>query len=153
MQRETIIAFFCAAGCALLGCSGAEEALETMPPTPRPPVREEPARVEFQSKTDTVDVTQTGRVDSTYAPGHAPRIRFMVQIGAFRDPRLASAVQALARDRFHMPVLNDYFLQGGLYQIRIGFFETRGAALEFRARMQKEYQEDYRDAWVVQLRR
>jgi hypothetical protein len=148
-----MIALFCVAACGLLGCGSAEEAQEALKPAPRPPVREEPAHVEFQSKTDTVDVTQTGRADNFKAPGREPSIRFMVQIGAYKDPRLAAAVQTLARERYHMPVLNDFFLKAGLYQIRIGFFETRGAAMEFRARMLKEYQEDYRDAWVVQLRR
>lgn len=153
MQRATLIALFWIAGYGLLGCGSTEEVQEAAMPPPRPPIREEPARMEFQSKTDTVDVMQTGRADSANAPGHEPRIRFMVQIGAYRDPRLAAAVQTLARDRYRMPVLNDFFLKDGLYQIRIGFFETRGAAMEFRARMQKEFQEDYRDAWVVQLRR
>jgi cell division protein FtsN len=109
--------------------------------------------MEFKSKTDTVDVTQTGRIDSITTGGREAKIRFMVQIGAFKEPRLAAAVQALARERFRMPVLNDYFLQSGLYQIRIGFFETRDAATAFLARMKKEYPEDYKDAWVVQLRR
>jgi cell division protein FtsN len=109
--------------------------------------------MQFESKTDTVDVTQTGRAESVAAAAHEAQIRFMVQIGAFKDPHNAVHVQTLARTRYRMPVLNDFDLKLGVYQIRIGFFETREAAMEFRARLQKEFLEDYRDAWVVQLRR
>jgi hypothetical protein len=77
----------------------------------------------------------------------------MVQIGAFKDPQLATGVQTRARERYHLPVLNDYNILVGLYQIRIGFFETRDAANDFKARMMKAFPEDYKDAWVVQLKR
>jgi len=136
-----------------LGCGATEEIQEPTAPPPRPAAKEETARMKFASKTDTVSVTQTGRSDSMNAPGREPEIRFMVQIGAFKNPPLAAAVQTLARTRYRMPVLNDYALKAGLYQIRIGFFETREAAMAFRAKMQKDYPEEYRDAWVVQLRR
>lgn len=148
MQRSILTALFWGAAWTLFGCSSVEEAQEVLPP----PVKEEPARVEFQSTTDTVAVTSTGRAPAN-APGKEPQIRFMVQIGAFKNARLAASVQARARERYRMPVLNDYYLNAGLYQIRIGFFETREAAMEFRARMLKEYREEYKDAWVVQLRR
>jgi cell division septation protein DedD len=150
VHRSILTALLVGAAWALSGCPSVEEVQEPLPP---PPVKEEPARVEFESTTDTVAVTNAGRADSANVPGREQEIRFMVQIGAFKDPRLAAAVQARARERYRMPVLNDFSLTVGLYQIRIGFFETRGAAFEFRARMQKEYQEEYRDAWVVQLRR
>lgn len=151
--RAGMIALTFLAASPFLGCGGAETVQETVPPPPRPAPREEPPHVEFESKTDTVNVTQTGRADSVKAPGREPEIRFMVQIGAFRNPPLAAAVQTLARNRYRMPVLNDYGMKAGLYQIRIGFFETREAAVAFRAKMLKEYPEDYKDAWVVQLRR
>jgi cell division septation protein DedD len=77
----------------------------------------------------------------------------MVQIGAFKDPHLATAVQSTARQRYHMPVLNDYNIQVGLYQIRLGFFETRSSAQAFRRKMVQEYPADYKDSWVVQLPR
>ena len=77
----------------------------------------------------------------------------MVQIGAFKDPQKASRVQTVARERLHMPVLNDYHTALDLYQIRIGFFETYEAAQNFRIRMQKEFPTDYEDSWIVQLKR
>ncbi len=153
MQHATMIVLTLLAASPLLGCGAAEETQEPVTPPPRPAAKEETTRMEFESTTDTVDVTQAGRTDSANAPGGEQRIRFMVQIGAFKNPPLAAAVQTLARTRYHMPVLNDFVLKVGLYQIRIGFFETREAAMAFRARMQKDYPEDYRDAWVVQLRR
>lgn len=77
----------------------------------------------------------------------------MVQIGAFKDPHNASKVQVSARNRYHMPVLNDYDIAHGYYQIRIGFFESEDAARALCERLQKEYPNDYKDSWVVQLKR
>jgi cell division septation protein DedD len=77
----------------------------------------------------------------------------MVQIGAFKVARNASRVQTTARSRYHLPVLNDYNTAHALYQIRIGFFETKDDAYKFRQQMQLEHPADYKDAWVVQLRR
>lgn len=81
------------------------------------------------------------------------QIRYMVQIGAFKDPQYAAAVQTAARDRYHLPVLNDFNTSHALYQIRIGFFETREDAYNFRQKMRKDFPGDYKDAWVVQLKR
>ncbi len=153
MQHATMIILTLLAASPLLGCASGEQVQEPLPPPPRVPAKEDTARVEFRSKTDTVHVTQTVHADSVNDAGRESKIRFMVQIGAFKNPPLAAAVQTLARKRYRMPVLNDFALKAGLYQIRIGFFETREAAMAFRARMQKEYPEEYRDAWVVQLRR
>jgi cell division septation protein DedD len=75
----------------------------------------------------------------------------MVQIGAFKDAQNASRIQALARERYHQPVFNDYNTAISLYQIRLGFFETREAAREFRDRMAREFPEEYKDSWVAQL--
>jgi cell division protein FtsN len=109
--------------------------------------------MEFETKTDTIAMEKS-RLDSVSA--HIRReiqVKYMVQIGAFKDPQYASAVQAEARGRYHLPVLNDFNTAHALYQIRIGFFETREAAFEFRQRMQREHPSDYKDAWVVQLKR
>jgi len=80
-------------------------------------------------------------------------IRFMVQIGAFQDPANASAVQLLARERYRIPVLNDYHVGLKLYQVRIGFFENYQSAGKFRAQMIQEHPGDYSDSWIVQLKR
>lgn len=77
----------------------------------------------------------------------------MVQIGAFKDPYNASRIQTLARARYRIPVLNDFHPVYGLYQIRIGFFETVEAARGFRDRLRQEFPNDYADSWVVQLKR
>ncbi len=77
----------------------------------------------------------------------------MVQVGAYKDPQNANTVQVAARERYHLPVLNDYHTVLGLYQIRIGFFETREAAQDFLGKMQHDYPSDYKDSWIVQLKR
>jgi cell division septation protein DedD len=109
--------------------------------------------MEFESKTDTVAM-EKALLDSVAA--HETRniqIKYMVQIGAFKDPQLATAVQSAARERYHLPVLNDFNTSHTLYQIRIGFFETREDAYDFRQKMRGDFPQDYKDAWVVQLKR
>jgi cell division protein FtsN len=109
--------------------------------------------MEFETKTDTVAMEKS-QLDS--ARSHQSldlQVRFMVQIGAFKDPQYASTVQTTARARYHIPALNDYNTALALYQIRIGFFETKADAYAFRQRMLREYPNDYKDAWVVQLKR
>lgn len=135
---------------AVLSACGTTSEPEKIPPPPQ--VREQPApRMEFESRTDTVNAVHTEE-GAQRDSGGKPSIRFMVQIGAFRDPHLASNVQNTARQRFKLPVLNDYNTQLSLYQIRIGFFETREAALAFREQMQKSFPGDYTDSWLVQLK-
>lgn len=109
--------------------------------------------MEFETKTDTVAMEKS-QLDSAGAhQSQVLQVRYMVQIGAFKDPHYASNVQSIARERYHMPALNDYNTALALYQIRIGFFESREDAYAFRKRMQQEHPIDYKDAWVVQLKR
>jgi len=136
------------------GCGSTEEAEEEATPPPPSPVWHpvEPP-VSFQTRTDTV-VSATPLTQSTpVVASRDPEIRFMVQVGAFKDAHNASRVQALTRQRCTIPVLNDFNTEIGLYQIRVGFFETREAAQAFRQQLVTDYPEDYRDAWVVQLTR
>lgn len=142
------------AGLVLAGCGTTEEVEQPPAPAPPPVVQPQPAaKIEFETRTDTVTALQRAAESQAPAPAEEGQIRFMVQIGAFKDPEGANAVQALARQRYHMPVLNDYHSTLGLYQIRIGFFETQEAANAFRQRLQNEHPADYKDAWVVQLKR
>jgi cell division protein FtsN len=141
----------------LAGCgSGGElqqEEQSRVPPVvlPETPPPQLPPR--FETQTDTVVVIRESEQEAAVDSGLAnPNVRFMIQIGAFQDPQNASVAQNLARERYHLPVLNDYTARIGLYQIRIGFFETRNAAHEFLVRMQTEFPQDYQDSWVVQLK-
>jgi cell division septation protein DedD len=109
--------------------------------------------MEFETRTDTI-ATQKSQVNAPEEPtAREPQIRYMVQIGAFRNPELASRTQTVARQRYHLPVLNDYDTKHTLYQIRIGFFESRDEAQTFRERLLQEYPQEYKDSWVVQLKR
>ncbi len=141
--------------CALLfaACGGTETVQEeAAPPTP-PPAQVTPKKTEFETRTDTVDAAKSGERSQPAAVQHEPQIRFMVQIGAFKDPANASRVQTAARERFHLPVINDFHMKRGLYQIRLGFFERRADATAFRARMISDYPKEYTDSWIVQLKR
>ncbi len=136
------------AGCGSGGEMTEEETVAPAADTVRVP---EPLRFETQ-----IDTIHTQRNPEPVVPPSHPvpeSIRFMVQIGAFRNPRNASALQQQARARFHQPVLNDYHTTYSLYQIRIGFFATREEAEQFRREMQQQFPGDYKDSWVVQLKR
>jgi hypothetical protein len=142
------------AGCGAGGetSEGSKEpqpATDVAPPPPTVPQK----RLEFETRTDTVTTVHRREHGTTGAEGRGVQVRFMVQVGAFKDPHKAAAVQAEARKRFQMPVLNDFHAALGLYQIRLGFFDSRVSANAFRQRMIQEYPADYRDSWVVQLKR
>jgi cell division protein FtsN len=138
---------------ALFGCGSSEEVHEPSPAPSTPAVQPAQQKLGFETRVDTVKTVAEGEHVGTAETPRERQIRFMIQIGAFKDARNASRIQGLARDRYHMPVLNDYHTRLGLYQIRIGFFETREQALVFRQQMQSGYPTEYKDAWVVQLKR
>lgn len=138
------------------GCGRIPEAEEAGAPTPPapPPVTAQPSpHMQFETRTDTVSTEKTRHKPGAQSTNREPQIRYMVQVGAFKVPNNASRVQTIARARYHLPVLNDYNTAYSLYQIRIGFFESREDAYKFRQRMQQEHPADYKDAWVVQLKR
>jgi cell division septation protein DedD len=139
----------------LAGCGSTDESAvdEQTTPTPHSKAPIVPPRVKFETRTDTVTAVHAAGHSAGRRSGHEPLIRFMVQIGAFKDPQHASTIQTVARERYRMPVLNDYQTRRGLYQIRIGFFESRESANAFRARMIHDYPQEYKDSWVVQLKR
>ena len=107
----------------------------------------------FETRVDTINTVSEGDHATAVEGRRERQIRFMIQIGAFKDARNASRIQGVARERYHLPVLNDYHTRLGLYQIRIGFFETREQAMVFRQQMKTGFPTDYKDAWVVQLKR
>ncbi|MBI4535088.1 MAG: SPOR domain-containing protein [Ignavibacteriae bacterium] len=135
------------------GCGTSEESqqLPTSPPetTEQTPLPESG----FETRTDTIFTEKLGKRADTSRESRSREIRFVVQIGAFKDPRNASRVQNAARERYKLPVVNDYHAGLSLYQIRIGFFETRESANAFRQQMIREFPKAYKDAWVVQLKR
>ncbi len=138
---------------ALFGCGSSEEVREPPPAPSTPAVQRTQQKLGFETRVDTVKTVTEGEHAGTAETPRERQIRFMIQIGAFKDARNASRIQGIARERYHLPVLNDYHTRLGLYQIRIGFFETREQALVFRQQMQSGFPTDYKDAWVVQLKR
>lgn len=135
----------------MVGCGPSSEAEKEWSPgtdslqaTPRTPA--------FETRTDTVTTQMPhNRFADTSGAQPGAGIRYMVQIGAFKEASHATAVQTLARQRYDLPVVNDYNAQRKLYQVRIGFFETEADAQAFKARLIREYRSDYWDAWAVQI--
>ena len=137
----------------LAGCGSSEIPAASGSPAAPSPRNGGPESVQFHTRADTVRALNGADNGTVGAPGRTAQIRFMVQIGAFRDPHRASAVQREARKRYKMPVLNDFLAGPALYQIRIGLFESRENARAFQQQMRREYPSDYADSWIVQLRR
>lgn len=141
----------------LTSCGSIEEMQqeEVLPPVvqPEPVIKSPEPPPSFETNTDTVVMTNTQPAVPQADSLRQPEIRFMVQIGAFKDPTNASVIQGLARERYRMPVFSDYNSTIAMYQIRIGFFESRETAQAFRQKMSDDFPNDYRDAWVVQLAR
>jgi len=137
----------------LPGCGSTEEQAAPGTPASPAPRAERQEGMQFRTRADTVTALHAAETGTVGAPGRTAQVRFMVQIGAFKDPKHASAVQAATRRRYRMPVLNDYLAGPGLYQIRIGFFESRENARAFQEQMKREHPTDYVDSWIVQLKR
>ncbi len=139
------VLFFSCSALLSLGCAAEEKTQQVPPPSS--------GRVEFETTTDTVYTKIAESRHEADAESHGPETRYSVQIGAFEDPWNASRLQTATRERYQLPVVNSYHTTYALYQIRIGFFESKEAANTFRDRIQKEYPSDYGDSWVVQIER
>jgi len=143
-----------AATIGLIACSSepATEYTQDLAPhdTVAPPSRN---GLKFETSIDTVRSRSAKSKNAVDARSPSATIRFMVQIGAFKDPKNATSVQLTARDRYHLPVFNDFHPVYSLYQVRIGFFETYDEAETFKEKMYREFPVDYKDSWVVQLKR
>jgi cell division septation protein DedD len=153
MKASPLVMMASALAVFLPGCGTTGEPAPARAPGVAAPRAQAPDSVQFHTKADTVTALHASEQATVGVPGRAPQIRFMVQIGAFKDPNRASTVQAEARKRYHMPVLNDYFAGSGLYQIRIGFFESRDNARVFQQQMRRDHPSEYTDSWIVQLKR
>jgi cell division septation protein DedD len=153
MKVSPLVMMASALAVFLPGCGTTGETAQAPRPAPAAPRTETPEGVRFHTQADTVTAVHAAEHETVGSPGKTSQIRFMVQIGAFRDPHHASEVQTSARTRYHMPVLNDYLAGQALYQIRIGFFDTRENARTFQQQMRKDFPADYTDSWIVQLKR
>jgi cell division protein FtsN len=138
----------------LSACGGSMQIEED--PYARPPdstARVQTSPTQFETMTDTVATVGTlQRFDPPSIVPAAAGEHFTIQVGAYKDPRNASQVQALARERHNLPVLNDYDPGRGLYQIRLGLFESREAAEGVLREMKAAWPQEYRDAWIVGLK-
>ena len=157
-MRPCIVVLACSlflGGCAATDGTRNEtsvpEAATPAPPPSQPPVQQQPE--EFVARVDTIEAAGTAGTavaDTTLADGE---VLFSIQIGAFKEPANASATQALARERYTLPVLNEFQEQAGLYRIRIGNFVSREEATAYLVRMRAAFPADYRDSFILQLQR
>lgn len=144
----------CAATDGTRSDAAAPDAAPPGAPPPQPAVQQQPE--EFVARVDTIEAAGSAATggaavaDSTIVTGE---VFFSVQIGAFKEPANASVAQALARERYTFPVLNEFQERQGLYRIRIGNFATRDEATAHLVRMRTTFPADYRDSFILQLER
>jgi len=141
----------------LAGCGTGEQISDDMAPpgdgsSSLPPSQSQ-GQVEFVTRTDTVDVLRTDGPAATDSLATAGVERFAIQIGAFKDPQNAISFQNLTRERYHLPMSNEFNAGLGFYQIRIGAFASREEAQAHVLRMQADFPLDYKDCWIVQVTR
>jgi cell division protein FtsN len=106
----------------------------------------------FETRTDTIDAEGAQpKTQTDAAVAASAELRFTVQIGSFTDAKNASLAQAAARQRYQLPVVNDYDAQRRRYQIRIGFFESKEAASAFCTKLKSDFPLEYKDAWVAPI--
>ena len=105
----------------------------------------------FETRVDTVSAERAGQHTDTATLFLSAPNRFMVQIGSFRKSENAGEIQGRARQRYQVPVVNEYNTPRRLFQVRIGFFETEEAARQFVAKLRGDFPLEYKDAWVVQI--
>ncbi|HXG01307.1 MAG TPA: SPOR domain-containing protein [Bacteroidota bacterium] len=103
----------------------------------------------FEAHADTVAVKPSQ--DQAATAQRTSAARYSVQIGSFRFRRNAGRAHTLARQRFQLPVINDYDAARKLYQIRVGFFSTWDEALAFRNQLLATHPQEYGDAWIVRI--
>jgi cell division protein FtsN len=149
MKHLLPFAFIAWLAVALLGCGSSQEAFETSTNG----ADQERQRIGFETRVDTVKTESDGHQAKGSDTPQERQVQFMVQIGAYKSAGSASRIQEIARDRFRLPITNDFDKALGLYQVRVGFFETREKAVVFREKIQSEYPSEYPDAWIVQLER
>ena len=105
----------------------------------------------FETSTDTVSSEHPEQIGAPQDSTPEPLLRYGVQIGAYKDPQNATRAQVLARERFQIPVMNDFHADSALYHVRIGSFAVKDSAYSFRSMMQRQYPQDYRDSWIVRF--
>lgn len=137
-------------GCAWLiaGCGSSENVDRDW--SALPDTTAQTRKSSFETRTDTV-LAADGKRSTEASEVNASPVRFTVQIGSYSIAKNASAAQGVARQRYSLPVVNEYNAARRMYQIRIGFFETDAAAKEFRLQLVRDHPADYKGAWVVQI--
>jgi len=100
-----------------------------------------------------VEVLTPVRADTSHAlsmkPAQPSKL-YTVQIGAFQVKENAERWQKYAQERFHEPVR--LTVEGNLYKVSVGTFPTYEEAQKFRLDIVKRYGDEYRDAWVAELK-
>ncbi len=136
----------------LAGCGSASDTDREWMNIPPMDTTVQARKTTFETRTDTIDAEGAQpKTQTDPAAAASAELRFTVQIGSFTDAKNASLAQAAARQRYQLPVVNDYDAQRRRYQIRIGFFESKEAAGAFCAKLKSDFPQEYKDAWVAPI--
>jgi cell division protein FtsN len=138
----------------LTGCGSTEQIETSPPPAPRADSaakETQPPVIQIETKTDTLVTLGMANVGSDSIASADSTARFTIQVGAFKEPKNAAAMQALVKLHCQEPVMNEFNARSGLYQIRVGKFVTQAEAAGLLRRLLVEHSSIYTGSWVVRI--
>jgi cell division septation protein DedD len=111
----------------------------------------------FVTQEDTIEahlVTRTPQSESGH-PSHAHAVKkyYSVQIGAFRISFNADRCLRLIKKRTTYSTVHFYDKAIKMYRVTVGHFIKKEEAFAFRKSLKKNFPKDYRDCWVVEMKR
>ena len=112
----------------------------------------------FVTQEDTIEAEVVTR---NHTPGHVkPPAKgstkkkfYSVQVGAFRELSNANHAKKVAQERYKKTVY--HFFEKGIkmYRVTVGTFSKLKDGLAFLKKIQSEHPEEYKNAWVAEMRR
>lgn len=159
------------------GCSSSEQSPQKEPSQPQeyrslpeknrksavpPSVRKNETAVpssqqRFNVQADTLTVHTRKKERSTSPPvtvkSTLPRHYYSIQIGAFRLKSNADRNVEIINKRFSYPVIRFYEPGIKMERICMGHFTSYKAAVALLKSIQQQYPNDYKDAWIAELKK
>jgi cell division protein FtsN len=112
----------------------------------------------FVTQEDTIEaevVTRNHGVGHMKPPtkGTAKRKFYSVQVGAFRELSNANKAKKVAQERYKKTVYHFYEKGIKMYRVTVGDFAKLQDGLAFLKKIQHEHPQEYKNAWVAEMKR
>ncbi len=112
----------------------------------------------FVTQEDTIEAEVVTRNHTTGhvkppAKGSSKKKFYSVQVGAFRELSNANHAKKVAQERYKRTVYHFYEKGIKMYRVTVGNFSKLNDGLAFLKKIQKEHPQEYKNAWVAEMRR